>query len=685
MLSIINPRSRSHRANLMKRSVLRTSLPHGLQPISKLIALRLLILIFALIATSAQALLSDQSSVFDLQTDFLLLALFFAVTSGSALWVRTHGVSSTFKHLQLFIDPLIVTAIVYRTGGPVSPFIFLYIPLVMFGVFFFSNRAGTAIIALSGAVYTILIVAMKYSLVAPTGYFDPNETSLHSLIQQTIGLLGAMSIVGFGTNFLRQSIESRERQVADSVLSMKRLGEQQRKILNSMPDAVITTDTAGIVTSANSAAHLLLGVTGEMTGRPLEELARSCIPTFSNYRINTPAFGKMREYEVSDPKKGRRLVECLEQAIGNDTDSSRGILYYLRDITEQRELEKQRELEYQYQQAVERRDSSSFRVEGTGGLIGESLLFRKVIDLVRRVAPSDATVLIHGESGTGKELIARAIHQQSRWSAGPFVPVNCGAIPESLIESDLFGHKKGAFTGAIADHLGYFREAANGTLFLDEIGELPLSVQAKLLRVLQERVVRPVGGGADIAINARIITATNRNLKRESDAGRFREDLYYRINVVNITLPPLRERREDLPLLISHFLEQARRDGHPPAELASDTLRLLISYSYPGNIRELENIIQRATVLGGSLILPEHLPEAVIAGGGVRPARSPEKKGIELPCSLDGILSTVEKEYLLAALEKSGGSRREAARLLGVNLRSLRYRIQKFGLESEAD
>lgn len=669
----------------MKRWVSLASIPLGIHSVSGLIALRLLILVLGLIATSAQAWLSDQSQLPLLRTDFFVIALFFAATSGSALWVRTFGSSPSFNQLQTLIDPLIVTGIVYRTGGPVSPFVFLYIPLVMFAVFFFTQRTGMAVLALSGALYTILILAMKYALIAPTWYFDPNDASLHSLMQQTIGLLGAMSIVGFATNFLRQSIESRERQVADSALSIQTMGEQQRKILNSMPDAVITTDLGGLVTSANSAAQLLMGGIEQITGRPLEEIARIRIPAFSTYRINTPSFGKTREYQVSDTKRGRRFVECLEQVIGRDSDPSRGVLYYFRDITEQREFEERRKLEHQYQQAVERRNSSSFRVAETRGLIGESPLFQKVIDLVERVAPSDATVLINGESGTGKELVARAIHQQSRWSSGPFVPVNCGAIPESLIESELFGHKKGAFTGAIADHLGYFREANNGTLFLDEIGELPLSVQAKLLRVLQERVVRPVGGSADVGVNARIITATNKNLKRESDAGRFREDLYYRINVVNITLPPLRERREDLPLLISHFLEQTRRNGQPPAELASETLRFLVSYSYPGNIRELENIIERATVLGGSLILPEHLPESVISGGGGRSPLLSETGVIELPCALDGILSAIEKEYLLAALEKSGGSRREAAHLLGVNLRSLRYRIQKFGLESEAD
>lgn len=656
-----------------------------LQPISKLIALRIAILILALIATSFQAWLSDQSQLLYPRTDFFVLAILFTIATASALWVRAFGYSAAFNKFQIIVDPLIVTGIVYRTGGPVSPFVFLYIPLGMFAVFYLTNREKIAVIGLSITLYVSLIFAMRWSLIAPTWYFDPNEASSHSLVQQTIGLLGAMAIIGAATDFLRRSIENRERQVAESILSVQSLGEHQRTILNSMPDAVVTTDLTGLVTSANSAAHLLFSATTEMTEKPLEEIAQSCMPNFSVHRTNSASFGKVREYQVVDPKRGRRVIECLEQSIGDEKDPFRGILYYFRDVTEQRELEKQRKLVSEYQQAVERRDSSSFRVVGTSGLIGESRLFQKVLDLVERVAPSDATVLLNGESGTGKELIARAIHQQSRWSSGPFVPVNCGAIPESLIESELFGHKKGAFTGAIADRIGYFREAMNGTLFLDEIGELPLSVQAKLLRVLQERVVRPVGGSGDISINVRIITATNKNLKREAEAGRFREDLYYRINVVNITLPPLRERREDLPLLISHFLEQARQDGQPPPELASETLRLLVSYWYPGNIRELENIIERATVLGGSLILPEHLPDSVFSSRDKGGGPLSETKVIELPCDLDGILSALEKEYLLAALDKSGGSRREASDLLGVNLRSLRYRIQKFGLESGTD
>lgn len=659
------------------------NVPHDLKPISRLIALRLIILILALFTTSAQTLLSEQSDFSYFRIDFIVLGLLFALTSITAIWVRSYSTSHSFERFQTILDPFIVTGIVYRTGGPVSPFVFLFIPLVMFSVFYFDRRKGTLVAALSASLYVSLILAMKYSLIAPTSFYDPSETSLHSLMQQTIGLFGAMTIIGLGTDFLRQSVESRERQVADSALSIKHLDEQQRKILNSMPDAVVTTDLAGHVTSANSAAHRLFGVTGDMTGRPLEEIARCSISTFSIHRTTSSSFGRTREYQVQKKKQGKRIVECLEQAIGNESDPARGILYYFRDITEQRELEKQRELESQYQQAIERRDSSCFKVSGTGVLVGESRLFLKVIDLVERVAMSDATVLLNGESGTGKELVARAIHQQSKWRSGPFVPVNCGAIPESLIESELFGHKRGAFTGAIADHVGYFREAMNGTLFLDEIGELPLSVQAKLLRVLQERVVRPVGGNGDIAINTRIITATNKNLKRESDAGRFREDLYYRINVVNITIPPLRERREDLPLLINHFLRQAERSDQQTIELASETLRLLVSYAYPGNIRELQNIIERATVLGGSLILPEHLPESVTSAGIMPHSAQSETRVIELPCDLDGILSAIEREYLIAALDKSGGSRREASDLLGVNLRSLRYRIQKFGLESE--
>lgn len=322
--------------------------------------------------------------------------------------------------------------------------------------------------------------------------------------------------------------------------------------------------------------------------------------------------------------------------------------------------------------------------------VGESKLMQQVFKLITRVAPTDATTLITGESGTGKELVARAIHLGSKRADEKFVVVNCGAIPESLMESEFFGHKKGSFTGAIGDHRGLFEEANHGTLFLDEIGELPLAMQVKLLRALQERTIRPVGSSRDIPLDVRVVAATNRTLKQEVKSGKFREDLYYRLNVVSIHLPALRERKEDLPYLTSSILRKfARTDGTPT--ISPSVMKILMDYNYPGNVRELENIIERATVLSGDMILPEHLPENLYDSassysiGNARVETTIiESDSVDLPVQLDLILAQVEKRFLEAALSKTNGAKKRAAELLGINFRSFRYRLQKFGMSEDS-
>lgn len=321
--------------------------------------------------------------------------------------------------------------------------------------------------------------------------------------------------------------------------------------------------------------------------------------------------------------------------------------------------------------------------------VGESPVLRKVFDLIERVAPSDANILITGESGTGKELVAKSIHFRSLRATKPFVPVNCGAIPDNLIESVLFGHKKGSFTGADADTTGLFRQADGGTLFLDEIGELNLSLQVKLLRAIQEKTIRPIGGDRDIPVDTRIITATNRDLRKEIQKGTFREDLFYRLNVIGIPLPPLRERKEDIPLLVSAFLKRSISEGKTPV-MSPTAMEFLTSYDYPGNVRELENIIERAVVLGGEVILPEHISDTLhvkqhnLSGKfDGQFTQIIEDDTLILPIKLDDLLGEVEKKYLLLALSKTNGARKKAAELLGINFRSFRYRLQKFGIQDE--
>ena len=309
------------------------------------------------------------------------------------------------------------------------------------------------------------------------------------------------------------------------------------------------------------------------------------------------------------------------------------------------------------------------RVEG---IIGDSGRMQEVLSLVRRVAPSDATVLIRGESGTGKELIARALHYASPRAGGPLVKVNCAALAESLLESELFGHEKGAFTGAVASRKGRFELADGGSIFLDEIGDLPPHLQVKLLRVLQEREFERVGSSRPVKVDVRLLAATHRDLEALVREGRFREDLYYRINVVTIVLPPLRERREDLPPLIEHFLRGfAGKNGKTVRGLTREAREALLRYDYPGNIRELENLIERAVVLTrDDVIGVEDLPlvlEAPASG-------SVDEAG--LIAAVEGL----ERRMIREALTKADGTQTRAAELLGISERVLRYKLKKYGL-----
>src|SRR5919199_3710853 len=314
-------------------------------------------------------------------------------------------------------------------------------------------------------------------------------------------------------------------------------------------------------------------------------------------------------------------------------------------------------------------------------IIGHSQKLQAVYQMIETVAQVQSTVLITGESGTGKEMVARAIHNLSPRSDKPFMPINCGAFTETLLESELFGYVRGAFTGATTNRKGLFEAADKGTIFLDEIGEMSPAMQVKLLRVLQEKRVRPVGGHEEVAVDARVIAATNRELSAMTKAGTFREDLYYRIAVIPLELPPLREKREDIPELVAHFVEKFCAQAGRTLTVSPKALELLERYSWPGNVRELEHTIERAVALERtSEIQPERLPEQIteynpaqIAAAGALPA-----EGLNLTAHLDQL----EKTYLLEALQRTGGNQTRAAELLQLSVRSLRHLLDKHGIRS---
>ena len=338
-------------------------------------------------------------------------------------------------------------------------------------------------------------------------------------------------------------------------------------------------------------------------------------------------------------------------------------------------------------QALERRrmllgaqsiETAEDETTGFGGLLGTSSAMQEVFDQIRRAAPFKSTVLISGESGTGKELVARAIHALSACKDGPFLAVNCSALPHELVESQLFGHEKGAFTGATSMHRGYFESADGGTLFLDEIGDLPIEAQAKLLRVLEEREVTRLGSTRSISVNVRLLAATNTHLQVRVQERSFREDLYYRLNVLSISLPPLRERWEDIPLLVRVFLDRfAQENGVPARDIAPAGLDILVAHSWPGNVRELKNITERLAIMArGETIqisdLPPELRDTVDAAGPAAPVETFSTLNME----------EIERATIRRALEQTQGNRTQAAQLLGISLRTLQRKLRDYGDES---
>jgi len=335
-----------------------------------------------------------------------------------------------------------------------------------------------------------------------------------------------------------------------------------------------------------------------------------------------------------------------------------------------------------------RKDEITAETDAFEGIIGNSPEMLKIYNLISRIAPTPASILIYGESGTGKELVAGAIHNLSKVHDKPFIPITCSAIPESLLESELFGHVKGAFTGAISNKVGLFELADGGSIFLDEIGELTPLIQTKLLRVLQEREIKRVGGTDIIKVNVRIIAATNKNLEEEIIKGHFREDLFYRLAVVPIRVPPLRERKGDVPLLVNHFLKKySEKMEKTVQEISSYAMKVLMEYDYPGNVRELENIIERGVALESSnIILPESLTLSTYKKEGMPVANhtesfiSVESEEQLYQKGLDEIMATLEKKMIEHALAKTDNSKIQAAELLKISFRSLRYKVQKYDI-----
>ncbi|MDR2136187.1 MAG: sigma 54-interacting transcriptional regulator [Treponema sp.] len=400
----------------------------------------------------------------------------------------------------------------------------------------------------------------------------------------------------------------------------------------------------------------------------MEGLSFYCVPIRSRGSVIGTLSAERR---ITDEDPARRMAwdrALLEKISLIIADSAK-----LRE----RIMEEQFRLRHGEEEAGSTGDSADWvlggRIAAESGIIGTSSSMREVYEMLSQVAPSDATVLITGESGTGKELVAAELHRLSKRAAGPLVKVNCAALPESIVESELFGHEKGAFTGATAQRKGRFELAHSGTIFLDEIGDLSSQIQVKLLRVLQERELERVGGTSTIKVDVRLAAATNRNLEDEVKAGRFREDLYYRLNVFPLRIPPLRERKSDIMLLADHFAgKYGEKNGKPVRRISAPAIDLLINHSWPGNVRELENCIERAVILSNDQVIHAYnLPPSL---------QSAASSNTDPNTSLEESLSRLEKEMILEALKLADGNMASAARSLGISERQMGLRVHHYGI-----
>ena len=600
-----------------------------------------------------------------------IIAFGYGVTAISGLLLRSVRRIFVYAAVQIAVDLGLVSAVIVATGMLESPLPVLYNMVILNAALLRLDR-GITLTAVAASVAYALVIAFV-SVTSGAGY-----PTAH-LITPVANVASFFAIATLA-RYLTTQLATAERLLEQHRQELNRIEDLQRMVAETVDHGLIVTDGTGRIASANPSAAEILGL-------DLAAAAGTSLASLLPEAIVLPSDAEPVEFTVGDD--GVQRVLRIKAATVTDTyHAPVARVYVLQDITTVRDMEsrlrEQDEIEA-YASSVQ--PLGDMPVSAFEGLVGESEVMRRLFGLIEKIAPTDSTVLITGESGTGKELVARAIHARSTRAKREFVAVNCGAIPETLIESEFFGHVRGAFTGAIADRPGLFRQANGGTIFLDEIGELPTTLQVRLLRVLQDRQIVPVGGGAPIAVDVRIVAATNRDLEHLVATGRFREDLYYRLNVIRIETPSLRERPEDIPVLLLHLLRNcSARHGKAVAKVSPRTMRTLTTYAYPGNIRELENIVDHAvTLCDGDLLTEQDLPPSLTARPEPVPVPDPGPVGAAEPllasgCSLDDQLATYERDMLVAALDRAGGVRKRAAEILGIKYRSLRHRLSKYGL-----
>ena len=567
---------------------------------------------------------------------------------------------------QLCFDIILISSSFKVLSG--TNFFALYLVLIVCGSLLLKSSSTIIIAAFSGLCYGFALSISSEVYV-----------SSYELLLSYAALIASALV---STYYVRQ-IEGLKVSISEKNKELEKVNLNKLHLIESFSEGIVTLDLNDAITGINEAAKILLGITQDDTNDCVLNslIERSAILDKSKIvNLKEGDSAEIKSFVTDKPT----VLKCTLQNIKNNDGLESGKILFISDVGELKSIEEKLNNHEKMVRLVKSiNDTDTLVKNNIPEIIGDNQLLKELLLVVEQAAPTEAPILLLGESGTGKELIARAIHNLSLRSKSQFIAVNCSAIPEHLLESELFGHKKGSFTGADRDTLGLFREAEGGTLFLDEIGELPIHLQSKLLRVLQEGLVRPVGSSKEIKIDVRIVAATNKNLKELVLKNQFREDLFYRLRVIELVIPPLRSRKNDIPHLIFHFLKQAGINTDN-VKISNEAWNLLLQYNYPGNIRELENIIHRARVLGAGAILPEHLPEDVRLYKDKELSSNLQVDDYSrFPVVLDKILSDVERTYLIQALSKAQGVKTDAAKLLGMNFRSFRYRLKKYGLDNE--
>jgi len=651
-----------------------------------LLFLRVVILSFFLGATALfHFFKGGDTGIFRALQMPLIAAYVISISSALVLpWVRN---LVFFAHAQIDFDVLLITGIVFMTGDIESPFPFLYNMAIINSAILLFYWGSFITAGFSSLCYGALLLWSHYRWAGTIASAEGQLIMNLTLNIPTFFIIASLS------GFLARKLFEAERLLMEKQKEYLDLEALKEALIQGVGSGVAITDIKGHINYFNTQAQALTSLQeGAVKGKKLNDIFPSLTYTFDGLQDNKRV--TVDDFAFTDSHGRDKHLRLTVAPLSDPGQKAIGYVSIFEDVTKQKELEEKIRLEAEMRKAREREltdgkggeEASSFRF---AGVVGQGGGVDKIYRLVQKVAGTDTSVLISGESGTGKELVARAIHFNGPRREGSFVAVNCGAIPENLMESELFGHVRGAFTGAVSDHDGLFKQADRGSIFLDEVGELPLHLQVKLLRVLQDKSFTPVGGSKQIKVDVRVISASNKDLRKELEKGRFREDLFYRLNVVQMILPPLRNRKEDIPALTSFFIQKfARALNKQVEEISSEALMCLMNYSYPGNIRELENIIEHAiTVTNKNILTEEDLPPQ-IKGISIteefklfeRTAPGGAEVFFNKGMSLDEELATHEKCLLLGALKRSNGVQKRAAELLGINYRSFRHRLEKYGL-----